>query len=283
MLREELGYDGLIMTDCMEMDAIADTVGTPEGAVRAVEAGCDLVTVSHAPEVQRGAIDAVVEAVRSGRIAETRIDASVRRVLEAKNGYDVGETTRHGERDEANDERDGVTDAWATANDECRRVGRRVAERGVTLVRDRDGLLPVDDGVRVVRFPGGQGSEVEEAAGDAGRFVESLRERGVELEPTTLDLGSPPLDVGAGETIVFCTRDAASVSAQAGVVSLAHESGADVAVLAIRNPYDLSAFPSVSTFLTTYDDTPAALAVAAEIVIGERDPGGNLPVTIPSK
>ncbi|WP_132060641.1 beta-N-acetylhexosaminidase [Halorussus amylolyticus] len=285
LLREDLGYDGLIATDCMEMNAIADTVGTPEGAVQAVEAGCDLVMVSHTPETQRAAIDAVVEAVESGRIAERRIEESVRRILRTKREYDIGESSPD-------------YDSWADANDESKRVARRIAEQGVTLVRDRDANLPVGDGeIRVVQFPGGAGSEVEESGADAGAFVERLRECVADregetaVEVQTLDgesaapsaADSLEIDPGADETVVVCTRNAAANSAQAEVVSQVSNSDANLVVVAIRNPYDLSAFPEVSTYLTTYDDAPISLAVAAEIVAGEREAQGRLPVTIPDE
>jgi beta-N-acetylhexosaminidase len=284
LLREELGYDGLIVTDCMEMDAIADTVGTPEAAVQAVEAGCDLVTVSHTSQLQLAAIDAVVEAVQSGRIAETRIDESVRRILRTKREYDIGEGISL-----ADDETPDL-DAWSEANAESGRVGRRVAEEGVTLVRDRDGTLPVGDGeIRVVQFAGGAGSEVEKSGADAGAFVEALEDHGVAVDAETLDSeshtfdpdGSLPFDVDSDETVVVCTPNAASDSEQAAVVSRIRDAGANLVVVAIRNPYDLSAFPEVGTYLTTYDDASVSLNVAAEIVAGEREARGRLPVTIP--
>jgi len=270
LLREQLGFDGVIVTDCMEMDAIADGVGTPAAAVQAVEAGCDLVTVSHTPATQRAAIDAVVAAVQSGRIAETRIDESVRRILRLKDEYDAGETPSD----------DGP---WAEANTESRQFARQIAERGVTAVRDRAGRLPIDaDRVRVLQFPGGAGSAVEERGADAGAFVDRLRQCGLTVETRLCDGDEPgEIDSSGDEPIVVCTRDARSNERQAATVSRLHEAGANLVVLAIRNPYDLSAFPEVATYLTTYDDAPASLEVAAEIVAGEREAQGQLPVTIP--
>ncbi|WP_255358967.1 glycoside hydrolase family 3 N-terminal domain-containing protein [Haladaptatus sp. R4] len=90
LLREELGFDGLVLTDCMEMNAIADGVGTAEGCVQAVEAGCNQIFVSHTPREQHAAIDAVIDAVESGRISEERNAAAVRRVFHAKGAYDAG-------------------------------------------------------------------------------------------------------------------------------------------------------------------------------------------------
>ncbi|MEC0212799.1 beta-N-acetylhexosaminidase, partial [Paenibacillus ehimensis] len=84
LLRQELGYDGVVVTDCLEMNAIAEHYGIAEGAVMAVEAGADLVLVSHRIERQQTALDALVQAVESGRIREERIDRSVERLLALK-------------------------------------------------------------------------------------------------------------------------------------------------------------------------------------------------------
>ena len=269
LLRDDLGYDGLVVTDCMEMDAVADELGTVEGAVRAVEAGCDLVLVSHTPEKQRGAIEAVVDAVESGRIDEARIDRSVRRILRTKAARAVGE-------------REPDLGEWDSPARESRRAGRRIAESGVTLVRDRDGVLPLsaDEPVHVWSFPVGSGSEVEDDGADAGAFVEGLRAGGFAVDARTLDPDEPVADVPE-EPVVVTTRNAASNPGQARVVSELQDAGARLAVLAVRNPYDLGAFPAVSTYLTTYDDAPVSLRVASEIVAGEREAEGTLPVTIP--
>src|SRR5690606_37234047 len=91
LLREQMGYEGLVITDALDMDAI-DTVYSPSNAaIRAIEAGNDLILLgAHiSPESQMLAMQAVVEAVRNGDIAETRIDASVRRILSAKETMSV--------------------------------------------------------------------------------------------------------------------------------------------------------------------------------------------------
>ena len=77
LLREELGFDGVVTTDCMEMDAIANGIGTVNGCVKAIEAGVDLVMVSHIHPLQEQAVLKIVEAVESGKIAEQQIDQSI--------------------------------------------------------------------------------------------------------------------------------------------------------------------------------------------------------------
>jgi beta-N-acetylhexosaminidase len=269
LLREELGFDGLIITDCMEMDAISERVGTSEGAVQAVKAGCDLIIVSHTPAQQRAAIDGVIGAVKSGRISEERVDASVHRILRAKHAYDTGHVS--------------TADDWESAAVECQSVRQTVAEQGVTLVRSADHIpLPDDELIDVYEFNGGSGSLAEDPRDQEQEdtFVSVLSTMGMTVKQSMLDpadRSSLPND----RPTVVCTANAAANPGQADAVRYLIEDGIDPIVVATRSPYDLSAFPDVGTYLTTYDDTQLSLAAAAAVLVGDRDSMGRLPVTIP--
>jgi len=84
LLREKYGFDGIAMTDCMEMDAIRANMGTGEGAVRAIEAGIDIVTISHTYEAAKQAAEAIYAAIESGRLTEERIQQSYDRIMKMK-------------------------------------------------------------------------------------------------------------------------------------------------------------------------------------------------------
>lgn len=84
LLRQTFGFSGLVFTDCMEMGALTALYDPGEAAVRAVEAGCDVLTISHTFEAVAHAADALQSAVESGRIPEARIEASFRRILAVK-------------------------------------------------------------------------------------------------------------------------------------------------------------------------------------------------------
>jgi beta-N-acetylhexosaminidase len=84
LLRNELGFDGLIVTDCMEMKAVSDHWGTPRGAVLAAIAGADVLLVCHTWERQKATRDALLEAAHSGELPQSRIDDAVTRILAAK-------------------------------------------------------------------------------------------------------------------------------------------------------------------------------------------------------
>ena len=83
-LREELGYEGLIITDDLNMDAISERYTPEEAAVKAVEAGNDIVLYVSTIENQERALDGILEAVRSGRLSEERINESVERIRSFK-------------------------------------------------------------------------------------------------------------------------------------------------------------------------------------------------------
>lgn len=270
LLREELGYKGLIVSDCLEMNAIADTYGTVEGAVQAVAAGCDLVTISHTAETQRAAIDAVVDAVRSGSIPESRVDASVRRIRRTKQWFAACSPTH----DDA---------LWEEANTQRRRLARRLAESGCTVVRNRDDVLPIrGDTIHVISSGAGRGSTVESTADDLGVFVDRLRDHDRHVELYALDSAGQFGDsIRDGEPVVVCTRDARSNPTQAALVQRVVERASSAVVLATRTPYDLTVVPDVSTYVTTYDEATVSLSVAADVVVGAHDATGSLPVTVP--
>src|SRR5690606_12482506 len=130
LLREELGFDGLIVTDGLMMDGIRAGRTVGEVAVEAVKAGADILLM---PPSTREAIDALVAAVEAGEIDEDRLDASVRRILDAKARVGL-------ERRRTVDLR-ALSRVLGSAAHE--RWAQDVAERSLTLVRDDDGGLPV--------------------------------------------------------------------------------------------------------------------------------------------
>ena len=270
LLRESFGYDGVVITDCLEMDAIAGGLGVPEGAVRAIEAGCDVVLVSHTPERQRAAIEAVVEAVESGRIDEGRIDESVRRVQRVKRERGLADST---------------TESWAAQAPASKLMATEVAERGVTLVRNDREVIPFDPSrpLHVVGFTGTRGSSAEDDRYEPTVVFEALSKCGVEVRPQTV---SEPESLdpafGPDDQVLAVSYDARASAEQAAALQRVCDTQAAVAVLAVRNPYDAAVCPADATVLTCYDYSPAAVAAAARVLIGAVDATGALPVTLPA-
>ncbi|MDR6881031.1 glycoside hydrolase family 3 N-terminal domain-containing protein [Bacillus sp. 3255] len=273
LLREELGYEGVVMTDCMEMNAIAEHYGTVAASVMAIEAGADLVLISHRLDRQIGAIAAIEQAVREGRISEARIDASVERLLALK-------------------ARRGLLEPQAgevgTA-DHCA-VAQRLSEASITLVKDERGLLPLKR-VRTlaVTVAAAVSSGVDEAYAGPASLGAALAARGLDV----IDRVLPLAEVGASldavlaaaegvEQIVVGTYNARFHAAQVELVRALQALGKPLVVVGLRVPYDLLELSEVSTFIAAYESRPLALQSTAKGLLGELEMKGRLPVSLGS-
>ncbi len=160
ILRDELGFKGIIVTDALDMGGIAKGFSVGDASVLAIEAGADVLLMPQDPEA---AINAVAAAVRSGRISQKRIEASVMRILTAK--AHVGLATK---RTVDLDEIHNVVDSM-----ESNAVAQRIADRSVTLVRNENDLIPLKDPASTAFFVLTEGrASVEGVA-----FTTELRKR----------------------------------------------------------------------------------------------------------
>ncbi|MBU4510475.1 beta-N-acetylhexosaminidase [bacterium] len=271
LLRKKLGYNGLIITDCMEMNAIAGTFGTIEGAVMAIEAGSDMVLISHTLDKQKAAIEEVIKAVKAGRITEERINQSVMRILKLKEkriGLNQGPNA----------------DYRRINKKEGEEIAYQIAKKGVTLVKDGKKLIPIKKEKKVMVLDFAivhQTTLVENDEEHRNSFAYYLLEQGIQVEYFSLPKECTELPLLKGiDQVIVCTYDAVHNPQQIEVVKKLQTKGELPIVLAIRNPYDLNSFPEISAFLTTYDYSPANLQVASEIIIGKCEARGVLPVTL---
>jgi len=280
LLRDELGFKGLIVTDALEMGGIVKSYGSGEAAVRAVEAGADVLLMPSDPDA---AIRGVVAAVESGRLSRHRIQQSVVRILEAKE--------RAGLDRKSSVNLEAISDAVNSpeANDKA----QEVADRAVTLVRNAPGLVPVAAPERAcfLVFPEGRYSA------DGQVFAEELRKR---LPQATLAILDPTMSrevisealarLPGCESYVVAAYSATGQAAH-GTVGLGGElphtvdellaSGKPVTLIALGNPYLLRDFPGVSAYLATYSTAPPAETAAVRALFGEIPIQGRLPVSIP--
>ena len=271
LLRKELGYTGIIITDCMEMKAIADGFGTSEGAIMSIKAGSDIVLVSHSINKQKQAMEMVVEAVRKGEISEERINQSVLRILRLKKKRICLKTiigSNYQKIDKKMDEE----------------LAYQIAKKGVTLVKDESNLIPIDmfnsKKILVLDFFLKRSSLVEDDIENENLLVDFLREEGVEVKHYTFFEGKDTMPSLEGiDRIIVCSFNAIHNPYQVKIIRKIQTLNIPFIVLS-SNPYDLQAFPEVSTFLTTYDYSPFNLQVASEIIVGKYKAQGILPVTL---
>ncbi|PUA37914.1 beta-N-acetylhexosaminidase [Paenibacillus elgii] len=276
LLREELGFDGIILTDCMEMQAIAAHYGTVEAAVMAVEAGADIVLISHSRELQEGALDALLEAVRSGRISEERIDASVRRLLALKRKRLAAGTEPH----EA---------ALRLVGCEAhRQTAQRISEASVTLVKDEERLLPLRRVPTLVIHTSAVATSIADEAVDMPHTLgKALAAQGLDvierIIPVSPDGEALQALLAQAEPfgqVVVGTYNASFYPGQVRLIEALQSLGKRLVVVALRNPYDLREFPAVSAYVAVYESRSLALESAAKGLTGATPMRGRLPVTI---
>ncbi|WP_283656240.1 MULTISPECIES: beta-N-acetylhexosaminidase [unclassified Paenibacillus] len=284
LLREELGFEGIIMTDCMEMNAIAEHYGTVEASVMAIEAGADMILISHRADRQLAAIAAIGRAVAEGRLSEARLDVSVRRLLALKakrgllgGGGAVGQALS------------GLARCGTAAHLE---VARRISEASVTLVRNDTPVLPLRRlRTLVITAAPMVATQVDESFAPAPGLGTALSKHGLECEDRVIpsdqfaQYSAELLAVAAAEEIgqiVLGTYNARFNPAQAKLAEALQTLGKPMAVVALRNPYDLLVMPGVQVYAAVYESRPLALESAAKALLGEIPFRGRLPVSLGS-
>jgi beta-N-acetylhexosaminidase len=265
LLREELGFDGLIVTDALNMDAVADQeLSQDEVAVRALEAGADVLLM---PDDLPVAYQGVLDAVESGRVSEKRINESVMRILETK--YDNGLFHDPFADPEQVDEIVGSPENLAVAD--------QVARASTTLIRNEADMLPADPTQDVLVV--GTASSVELEARLDGLGVNATR-LAVNVTPTDAQRAAAVLAAQNADLVVVTTSNARGNASQRQLVEELAGTGTPVAAVAISLPYDAGFVPQADAVLATYSTRPVAMRAVADVLVGVAEPGGRLPVTV---
>lgn len=281
LLREELRFDGLIVTDCMEMNAITQEIGVGEAVVRAVLAGADLLLVSHTYESQLEAVAALERAVAAGRLTEERLDASIERILRLKE-----------RRIEELRERNWIETRTLLENPRTRRTIERLREKSITAVNREPDFCRLSPGVDTfVLWPqmtAACKSEDEPAYDDTlgsclRPFITAkLTERVYGTSPGADEITALASEAKEYGQIVAGVFHSASNPGQTALVRKLLGEEAKVIPVSLRNPVDLAAFPEAKGFLACYEHHPHTLQALSRILMGLAEPSGTLPVTLPN-
>ncbi len=267
LVRHELGHQGLLLTDSLEMGALATSgYPVPQAAAAALAAGADLLCISHGFEIQRDAYNEVVRQVRAGSISEARLAEAVSRVLSAKERYGI--------LDLADPRR--TTPAVPSGTAATRELARALAAAAVTVVRDDRGLLPLSPAATLV-VDGATGGRLGHALGCETIALKSSA--GPWAHP--LDAGEILAHAGTGRTLLVATADVWRRPEQAALVNALVDAGAPVVAAATGAPYDLLSYPRVPAFVASYGANPPALAALAAVLRGDAAARGRLPVELP--
>lgn len=284
LLREKLEFDGVVTTDCMEMKAISDTIGTARGGVEAIKAGVDLVMVSHTFASQVDTMNEILNAIDSGEIEESTIDEAYKRVCKLKDKYLKWDDIQ------LNGELIVSPEVGSKQHED---IALDIYRQGVTIVKNEKNILPLpknsDHRILVVYPENNANTQVE----DKKYLRYALGETIQDIQPSAdvIKLSNPPMDdeiqdvvqkAQEYQTVIVGTITATHENNQVKLVEKLHENGTQVVVIATRSPYDLSYFPSIPAYMCTYEFTYPALKTAAEAIFGEKTVSGTLPVTLPN-
>jgi beta-N-acetylhexosaminidase len=271
VLRDQLGYRGLILTDALDMDAIKKDRPAAEAAVQAFEAGADMLLIAGINSDDRMHLGdgppALLAAVQSGRVSEARLDESVLRILEAKarRGVLLGAATPP-----------AVPEAAVLNSAEHRALALDAARKAVTLQRDDASLLPLKSSqkILVVMPPAPTRSDVVD-----DQLPSNLLGAIKQFAPGAVGASTQSaLDAArSADVIVLETFDLARSASEQSLARELAATGKPVIGLAVRGPYDAPAATEIGTFLTVYGDRPVHLRAAAEALFGQLTPTGKAP------
>lgn len=277
ILREDMKYDGVIITDCLEMDGIRATFGTAEGALMSLKAGSDSFMVCHTYDVQVSAIERMCQAVESGEVASSRIDESLRRVTALKKRYLNWEHAL----DVSTTERD-----LTKLNDRHREIAKNTYANSATVVRSEAGVLPVPPSSNVLLLsPGGRipsNGAVDKSSPTHMTFADVLEARS--LSVTEIHYSESSLSeqqwktVADAGAVVLTTRNAREAEEQRSIAFELVKRRKDLIVVATCSPYDFLDDTEIETYLAIYEPTVEAFSAAVDIIFGKASAKGSLPI-----
>jgi beta-N-acetylhexosaminidase len=280
LLRTKLGYTGIIITDCLEMKAVAATIGIETGAVLAIQAGNDLILVSHTYEHQKGSIQAVKQAIDTGQLARQSIQEASERVRQLKARMLSWNTLPS-------------ADQLSIISTESHQQLRDTAYAlSTTVVRDQQHLLPIQlsdqQKILVLTIQPDAYTPAADKSDPSNIFVEQIRQRHSQVEeitiiPKTIMEVLPGIDrtIRNFAMIIIVTVNANRDHDQRNFVQHVLKLGKPTIGLAVYNPYDLLAFPELGTYVVTYEYTAPALTAAVRVLCGELPAQGKLPISLP--
>jgi beta-N-acetylhexosaminidase len=279
LLRDELKFRGITVTDAMDMQGVTSQFSQGEAAVRAIEAGADVLLMPLDPEA---CIKGILAAVKSRRITQRRIDESVAKLLAAKQWVGLYANRFV----DLNRIADGIKDARLDT------LAQRAADEAVTLVKDDKHMFPVADasGACLVILTEGRFSSRGQA------LLNTVVRRAPKMSTFLANPSMPDPELSAISTAMKDCQQSyiaafITVAAYRGTVELEGgltkfvnsiiQASPAVALISLGNPYLLKNFPTVSSYLATFSPSTSSEIAAAKAMLGEIRVQGKLPISIP--
>jgi beta-N-acetylhexosaminidase len=266
ILREELGFDGIVTTDCMEMKAISHHHSAAESAVLAALAGIDIILFSHTPRLQAAAYEGLLEAAQSGRLPEAMIEAANQRIARLKKRFPA-----------QSPKPELIRSAEHLA------IAQEAARKGMVSIKAAQ--LPLTGKLGLIEFASYLESEVVEQGGKTG--LETLLRQALPidtvalktLEPSIASLERARTIAQNSDWLIIASRNAHLFEAQLKMALDFASLGKQVFHICLRNPYDAGRIPAEAIWASCGDSSASLEAVVAAL-LGEFTPSGKLPVSL---
>ena len=277
LLRGQLGFDGVIITDAMDMHAIPQGKALGANAVRAALAGADLLLLTTNPDDQELVHTSMMQAVRDAALSEQNLTDSAKRISSLKKWLA---------------DQKSAFDLDVVGCADHNQVADEIAAQSVTLVRDQAKLIPLRlmSGQRVAVIvprpvdltPADTSSYLTPALASAIRkFHLEVDEFIVSYAPTQKEITDVLDRISNHDLIVVGTLNAFSEASQQELLHAILRQNIPTVVIAMRLPYDLTAFPEAHTYVCTYSVLEPSMRAAASALFGHSRFQGRLPVSIP--
>ncbi len=272
LLRDDMGYKGVLFSDAMNMKAIASHFNPVEAAIMSIEAGVDVILM---PEQLDEVYHGLIEAVHSGRLDEKRIDQSLQRIIQLKEAF-IFET----EEQKARTHMD---------TDEVKQVEKRVAEASISLVQN-NGMLPLEiKDEETIVIIGLDKYSVQ-------RLSEQLESYHTHIKTIVLNrftnyggkltlLQKTSLDDATKVIIVTntATKEERDINGwQMKTLQQAIDMGLPTVLITARNPYDIDSLQGVDAYIAQYDAGEASFKAVCDVLLGKTEAKGSLPVALPN-
>ncbi|MBY0219841.1 glycoside hydrolase family 3 N-terminal domain-containing protein [Paenibacillus illinoisensis] len=272
LLREELGYEGIIISDAFTMDGIAEHFGEDQAVERAVNAGVDIILM---PQNSAAAHQTLVNAVKNGTIPIETIHASVERILELKAKYGLFE---HSE---------SLTFKLAKLNQvigsqEHREVEREIAERAVTLLASRDGKHPdsLQQGDRVVIVA----AEEEQAKQLERQLKQASNNLSLKTDIALIGQAQTKETVAKADYVILASYQFRNVASQFGwsayqaLINEMNTRNQRYTLLSLGNPYETIYLKNIRSGLAVYGKQVPNTEAGINVLLGHQEATGKLPV-----
>ncbi|MGG5252865.1 glycoside hydrolase family 3 protein [Neobacillus sp. SM06] len=282
LLRNQMRFNGIIVTDSMSMDAIDHHWGTGQAAVMAINAGADIVMATGSYKHQLETYHALYHAFKSGELTEKRVNDSVKRILSAKVKYDLFNHRYV----------DPVHAKKVVNNPEHKKIAAKAAKKSITVLKNENVLPFKANDKHATIFV--VGPEIFESRKQMEAIIQSVRHKTfgkvthtiTSADPTAAEIQNATNLANQADRLIVATYSASTLSqGQIRLVKALESSGKPLVVLSLGLPYDIKHFPAIGAYIASYaidrwgSPVPSSWNAAVDVLFGSK-PEGKLPVSI---